>query len=208
MFSHPVMSDSLWLRGLQHARPLPVASPEVCSSSCPLLWWCHPAISSSDALFSFCPQSFPASGTFPVSWLFGSDDQNTGASALASFLPMSIQGWISLKIDWFDLVVQGFSGVFSSTIVFISFLELIYLGHLKKAIWTMFTEWHFCSISLLTHVSWTLSTLPEPWEGLRKVDIFSRPHAWDGEGISLDALHSPTGGLCPGLILLFLGDFM
>ena len=93
LFSHPVMSDSLWPSGLQHARP-PCASPspEVCPSSCPLHWWCHPAISSPDALFSFCPQSFPASGTFPISWLFSSDDQNIGASASASVL-LRIQGW-------------------------------------------------------------------------------------------------------------------
>ena len=59
--------------------------------------WCCPAISSSDTLFSFCPQSFPASGTFPVSFLFASYDQNTGTSASASVLPMNIQGWSPLK---------------------------------------------------------------------------------------------------------------
>ena len=62
--------DSLQPLGLQHTRPLcPSPSPKVCPNSCPLHWWCHPAISSSDALFSFCPWSFPASGTFPMSWL-------------------------------------------------------------------------------------------------------------------------------------------
>ena len=74
------MSDSSWPRGLQHARPFcPTPSLEVCSSSCPLLWWCHLAISFSDSLFSFCPQSFPAWGAF-LSQLFASDDQNTGVS--------------------------------------------------------------------------------------------------------------------------------
>ena len=78
LFSHPVVSHSLWPRGLQHARPpCPWTSPEVCPSSYPLYWWCHPAISSSNALFSFCPQSFPASGTFPMSQRFTWDDQNT-----------------------------------------------------------------------------------------------------------------------------------
>ena len=93
LFSHPVISDSLWPRGLQHTRPpCPSPSPGVCPSSRLLHQWCHPSISSSDALFSFCPQSFPASGTFPMSHLFTLDDQNTGASTSASVLPMSIQG--------------------------------------------------------------------------------------------------------------------
>ena len=80
--------------------------------------WCHPTITSSDALFSFCPLSFLASATFPMSWLFASGDQNTGASASASVLPTNIQGWFSLGlnslISWLS---TGLSGVFSSTIV-------------------------------------------------------------------------------------------
>ena len=60
--------------------------------------WCHLAISSSEALFPFCPQSFPASGTFPMSWLFTSDDQNTGVSASESELPTSFQGWFPLRL--------------------------------------------------------------------------------------------------------------
>ena len=72
---------------------LPVP-PIVCPSSCSLHQWCRPAISSSDALCFFCPQSFPASGTFSMSRLFTSDDQNTGASALASVLPVNIQSWL------------------------------------------------------------------------------------------------------------------
>ena len=92
LLSHPVMSNFLQRHGLQHTRP-PCSSPfpEVFPSSCSLHWWCHPAISSSDALFSYCPQFFPASGSFPMSWLFTSDDQNSGASASASVLPTSIQ---------------------------------------------------------------------------------------------------------------------
>ena len=87
--------------------PVPHHLP-VCPNSCPLLQWCHPAISSSDAVFSFCSQSFTALVAFPMSWLFTSDDQNTGASASASVLPMSIQVLISFKTDWFDLLaVQG-----------------------------------------------------------------------------------------------------
>ena len=91
LFSCPVTSDSLRPHGLQHPKPpCPSASPKVCPSSCPLHQWCNPAISSPDTLFSFCPQFFLASGTSPLSQLFASDNQNTGASA--SVLPMSIQG--------------------------------------------------------------------------------------------------------------------
>ena len=101
---------------LQHAKPpCPSPSPKVCPSSCLLQRWCHPATSSSDVLFSFCPQSFPASRT-SVSQLFTSDDQNTGASA--SVLPKGIQGWSPLRLtDLISLPSKGLSGVFSSTAV-------------------------------------------------------------------------------------------
>ena len=104
--------------GLQHARPLcPSPSPGFCPSSCSLPRWCHPAISFSDALFS-CPQSFPASGTFPMSCLFASDDQNTGASASASVLLGNIQGWSHLRLTGLiSLLSEGLLGVFSSTTV-------------------------------------------------------------------------------------------
>ena len=86
-------------RGRQHARlPCPSPSPDVCLSSHPFHPWCHPDISPFDAFFSFCPQSFPASGTFPISHLFASNDQNTRASASASVLPMSIQDWFPLGL--------------------------------------------------------------------------------------------------------------
>ena len=117
VFSCPVVSDSLWPHRLQHARPhCPSPSPRVCPSSCSLHQWCCPAISSSDALFSFCPQSFPALGTFPTSQLFASDDQNTGASA--SVLPVNIQGSSPLRLSGLiSLQSKGLSGVFSSTAV-------------------------------------------------------------------------------------------
>ena len=93
------MSNSLWPHGLQHGRPLcPSPSPEVCPSSCPLHQWCHPAISSSDVLFSFCRQSFPAPQTFPMSQIFASYDQNTRVSASSSVLQTSIQGWFPLRL--------------------------------------------------------------------------------------------------------------
>ena len=89
-----VVSDSLWPHGLQHViLPCPSLSPGVCSNSCPLSQWCHPTISSSVIPFSSCPQSSPASGSFPVSWLFSSGGQSIGASVSASVLPMNIQDW-------------------------------------------------------------------------------------------------------------------
>ena len=102
---------------LKHARlPCPSLTPWACSGSCPLHQWCHPTISSSDTLF--CPQAFPASGTFPVSQLFTSGDQNTGASASASVLPVNIQGWSPGRLSGLiSLLSKGFSGVFSSTTV-------------------------------------------------------------------------------------------
>ena len=128
-FSHSVVSDSLWPNGPQHARPpCPSPPPEVCPSSCPLHQWCHPAFSSYDTLFSFCPQSFQASGTFPMSHLFASDDQDMGASASTSVLPMSIHGWFPLRlIHLISLLTKGLSGVFSSTTVWRHQFHIVYL---------------------------------------------------------------------------------
>ena len=102
------MSNSLQLHGLQRARlPCPSPIPRACSNSCPSSQWCHPTILSSAIPFSSCLQSFPESGSFPMSQYFPSGGQSTGASASKSFLPMNIQDWSS-KIDWFDLLtVQG-----------------------------------------------------------------------------------------------------
>ena len=93
-FSHSAMSYPLRPHESQHARPpCPSPTPGVHSDSCPSSQWCHPAISSSVAPFSSCPQSLPASESFPVSQLFPWGDQSTGVSALASFLPKKSQGW-------------------------------------------------------------------------------------------------------------------
>ena len=98
-FSRPLVSNCLQPLGLQHTRPpLPSPSPEVCPSSWPWHWRCCPAISSSDTIFSFYPQSFPASWVFPMSQLFISGDQNTRASASASVLLVCIQGWFPLRL--------------------------------------------------------------------------------------------------------------
>ena len=119
LFTCPVVSDFLWPHGLQHTRPpCPSLSARVCPNSCPLHRWCHLAISSSNSLLSFCPQSFPASGTFSINWLFASGDQNTGASASVSVLPKSIQGWFSLRLTGLiSLLTKGVSQVFSSSTV-------------------------------------------------------------------------------------------
>ena len=95
-FNCSVVSDSLWLHGLQHARLLcPSATPRACSNLCPLSRWCHPTISSSVILFSSCLQSFLTSGSFPTSYFFLSGGQSTGASASASasVLTMNILSW-------------------------------------------------------------------------------------------------------------------
>ena len=113
------MSNSLRPHRLHYARPpCPSTSPRVCPNSYSLHWWCYTAISSSDALFSFCPQSFPAPGTFPMSCLIASDDQNTGALNSASVLPVIIQGWSPLILTGLiSLLSKGLSRVFSSTTV-------------------------------------------------------------------------------------------
>ena len=90
---HSVTSDCLRPHGLQHTRPsCPSPTPRAYSDSCPLSWWCHPTILSSVAPFSSCSQFFPASGSFPMSQLFGSGGQTTGASTSISVLPVNIQG--------------------------------------------------------------------------------------------------------------------
>ena len=97
-FSHSVVSDSLWPHGLQHARPpCPSPTPGVYSNSCTLSRWCHPTISSSVVPFSSCPQSFPASGPFPMSQFFASGDQSIGVSASTSGIPMNSQDWFPLR---------------------------------------------------------------------------------------------------------------
>ena len=112
------MTDSLGPHGLQHSRlPCPSLSPGVHSNSCPLSQWCHPTISSSVAPFSFS-QSFPASGSFPMSQLFTSGGQSIGASTSASVLPMNIQDWFPLGLaGLISLQSKGLSRVFSNTTV-------------------------------------------------------------------------------------------
>ena len=113
LFSCSVMSDSLGPHGLQHARPAcPSPTPGAYSDSCPSNRWCHPTISSSVVPFSSCPQSFPASGSFPVNRFFTSGGQSIGVSASASVLPMNIQDWFPLgRTSWISLQSKGYQVV-------------------------------------------------------------------------------------------------
>ena len=118
-FSCWVMSDSSWSHEPQHPRP-PCPSPTagVHPNPCPLSWWCHPTILSSVVPFSSRLQSFPASGSFPVSQLFESVAQSIGVSASTSVFPMNIQDWSPLGwTGWISLQSKGPSRVFSNTTV-------------------------------------------------------------------------------------------
>ena len=108
-FSHSVVSDSLRPHESQHVRPpCPSPTPGVYSNSCPWSWWCHPAISSSVIPFSSCPQSLPASGSFPMSQLFAWGGQSIGSFSFSISPPNEHPGLSSFRMDWLDLLaVQG-----------------------------------------------------------------------------------------------------
>ena len=118
-FSRSVVSDSLRAHESQHTRPpCPSPTPGVHSNSRQSSQWCHPAISSSVGPFSSCPQSLPASESFPMSQLFSWGGQSTGVSALASFLPKKSQGWSPSEwTGWISLQSKRLSRVFSITTV-------------------------------------------------------------------------------------------
>ena len=118
-FSRSVVSDSLRPHELHHARPpCPSPTPRLHSNSRPLSWWCHPVISSSVVRFSSCPQSLPASGSFPMSQLFAWGGQSIGVSASASVLPVNTKDWSPLGwTGWISLQSKGLSRVFSNTTV-------------------------------------------------------------------------------------------
>ena len=133
-FSRPVMSDSAtpW----QHTRlSCPSPTPRAYSNSCPSRWWCHPTVSSYVVSFSSHFQSFPASGSFPMSQFFTSGGQSIGVSASALVLPMHIQDWFPLGwTGWISLQSQGLSRVFSKTTVqkhqfFSAKLFIVQLSH-------------------------------------------------------------------------------
>ena len=108
-FSCSVMFDTLWPHEPQHTRPsCPSPTPRVHTNPCPLSWWCHQTISSSVVPFFSCPQSFPASGSFPISQLFTSGGQSIGVSASVSVPPMNTQDWSPLEWTvWISLQSKG-----------------------------------------------------------------------------------------------------
>ena len=133
-FSHSVMSDPLQPHESQHTRPpCPSPTPRVYPNPCPSSWWCHPAISSSVIPFSYCPQSFPASGSFPMSQLFAWGVQSIRVSASTSVLPMNTQDWSPLVwTGWISLQSKGFSRVFSNTTYMYIYTDVyIYITTIK-----------------------------------------------------------------------------
>ena len=119
LFSQSVVFNSLRPHGLQHPRlPCPSPSSRACANSCPLSQWCHPTTSSLIIPFSSCLQSYPASGSFLMSWLFTSGGQSIGASASASVLSVNIQDWFPLGMTGLiSLLSRGLSRVLYSTTV-------------------------------------------------------------------------------------------
>ena len=116
LLSRVQLFETPWTAGCQAS--LFLTTPGVYSNSCPLSQWCHPTISSSVVPFSFCLQSFPASGSFQRSQFFASGGQSISVSALASVLPLNIQDWFPLGwTGWISLQPKGFSRVFSNTTV-------------------------------------------------------------------------------------------
>ena len=118
-FSHSVISDSSWPHALHQARiPCPLPTSRVCSNSCPSSWWCHPTISSSVIPFSSCLQSFPESGSLPMSQFFTSGGQSIGVSASTSVLSMNMQDWSPSEwTGWNSLQSKALSRDFSNTTV-------------------------------------------------------------------------------------------
>ena len=153
------MSNSLQHHELQHTRPLcPSPTPWVYPNPCPLSWWCHLTISSSAVPFSSCLQSFPASGSFPMSQLFASGGRDIRVSASTSVLPMNTQDWSPLGwTGWISLQSKGLSRVLSNT--------------------TVQKHQFFCTqLSLYSnsHIHTWLLGKPQPWldrQGKYKTDI-------------------------------------
>ena len=163
------MSKSLWPHGLQHTRlPCPSPFPSVCSELCPLSQWCHPTVLLPVTPFT-CLQSFPASGSFPMSWLIASYGQSIGASVLASVLPMNIQGWFLLGLTvLIFLLSKGLSRVLQhhsskAPILWHSASFMVQLSHLymttRKRI--ALTMWTFIDqvMSLLFNTLYRFNTL-------------------------------------------------
>ena len=158
---------TLWPHSQKHARLFcPLLSLGVCSNSCPSSWWYHPNISPSVCPFSSCPQSFPASGSFPMSELLTSDGQSIGASASTLVLPMNIQGWFPLRLTGLILLLsKGLSRVFSITTVW----NLHFFG----AQLSLRSNSHICTSLLCKSllISWLQSPSLVIWEPKRRKTV-------------------------------------
>ena len=151
------MSDSLRHHGPWHTRPpCPSPTPGVYPNSCPLSWWCHPTISSSVVPIS-CPQSLPASGSFPMIQLLASGGQSIGVSASASVLPMNTQDWSPLGwTGWISLQSKGHSRIFSDTTVQIQQKVVIK----AEVVWALSIESSGSQTWQILRISW--KTLKDP----------------------------------------------
>ena len=170
LFNHWVLSSSLQPHGLQHPGfPCPSLFPRICSNSCPLSQCCHPTISSSVSHFSSCLQSFPASGSFPMSQFFTSGGQNIGASASASVLPMNIHGWFPLGLTGLiSLLSKGLSRIFlkhhssKASVLWFSAFFTVQLSHpymttgktIALTIGTLSAKWCLCFLIHCLSLLW------------------------------------------------------
>ena len=203
-----------------------IISPRVCSNSCPLSWWCHPTVSSSVVLFSSCLQSFPASGPFPTSQLFTSGGRSIGASALASVLPMNIQGWFPLGLTGLiSLQSKGLSRVsFSNTVWKHQFFGtqpslMVQLSHpymttgetialtfhvlkwnapsYEHMWWLTYFLWGFVCMCLVTQSCLTLCYPSHCGQPGSSVHEFSRQEYWNGLPFSSSRGPSRPGDQAP-----------
>ena len=164
-----VVSDSLRPHESQHTRPpCPSPTPGVHSNSCPSSRWCHPAISSSVIPFSSCPQSLPASDSFPMSQLLAWGGQSIGVSALASVLPMNTQDWsVSFRIDWLDFLIS-------------LKITLFFAPILLSTTYSTLTWWFWFSWCVLK-LKWWLSLSSVATDGRRRREVQYKPSdSWDG----------------------------
>ena len=169
-FTRLVVSNSLQPHEPQHARP-PCPSPTagVYPDPCPVSRWCHPTMSSSVGPFYSHLQSFPASGSFPMSQFFTSGGQNIGASASASVLPMNIQGWFPLGLTGLiSLLSKGLSRIFlkhhssKASVLWFSALFTVQLSHpymttgktIALTIGTLSAKWCLCFLIHCLSLLW------------------------------------------------------